>query len=123
MALVRRRPGVGRQGVAAVLAADASVHFLGGFAGLALLTLQLQSLLLGRGDGGGLGRFSICAGLGDGFTFGESGLANRFEFRGAALFAINERGVGDSRLGFEFFEQSLLGRGCRFQAVGEFGIF
>jgi hypothetical protein len=23
----------------------------------------------------------------------------------------------------EFFEQSLLGRGCRFQAVGEFGIF
>jgi hypothetical protein len=23
----------------------------------------------------------------------------------------------------EFFEQSLLCRGCRFQAVGEFGIF
>jgi hypothetical protein len=23
----------------------------------------------------------------------------------------------------EFFEQSLLGRSCRFQAVGEFGIF
>jgi hypothetical protein len=39
------------------------------------------------------------------------------------LFAIDEGGVRNSRLGLEFFEQSLLSRGCRFQAVGEFGIF
>ncbi len=105
------------------MAADAGVDFLGCLAGLALLALQLKSLLLSGGDGGGLGGFGVGTGLGDRFTFGDAGLANRFEFCGAALFAIDERRVGDCRLGLEFFEQSLLGRGCRFQAVGEFGIF
>ncbi len=79
--------------------------------------------MLGGGDGGGLGGLGVCASLGDSFTFSNPGLANRFKFCGPALFAIDERGVGDCRLGLEFFEQSLLGRGCRFQAVGEFGIF
>ncbi len=105
------------------MAADAGVDLLRCFAGLALLALDLQGLLLGGGDRGGLGGFCVGAGFGGGLTLGDSGLANRFEFRRAALFAIDERGVGDGRLGLEFFEQSLLGRGCRFQAVGEFGIF
>ncbi len=120
---VRRRPCIRRKRVAAVLAADAGVDLLGCLAGLALLALQLQSLLLGGGDGGGLGGLSVGAGLGERLTFGDAGLANRFEFCGAALFAIDERRVGDRRLRLEFFEQSLLGRGCRFQAVGEFRIF
>ncbi len=120
---MRRRPGIGGQGVAAVLAADAGVDLLGRLAGLALLALYLQRLLLGGGDGGRLGGLGVGAGLGDSLTFGDSGLANGFEFGRAALFAIDERGIGDRRLGLEFFEQSLLGRSCRFQAVGEFGIF
>ncbi len=117
---MRRRPRVGGQRVAAVLATDAGVNFLRRLAGLALLPLQLQSFLFGGGDGGGLGRLGLGPRLGDRFTFGDAGLANRFEFCGAALFAINKRWVCDGRLGLEFFEQSLLGRGCRFQAVGEF---
>jgi len=121
--LVSRWPRVGRKRVAAILAAHARVDLLGCLAGLALLALDFKSLLLGGGDGGGLGGLSVGAGFGEGFTFGDSGLANRFEFCGATLFTIDERGVGDRRLGLEFFEQSLLGRGCRFQAVGEFGIF
>ncbi len=120
---VRRRPCIRRKRVAAVLAADAGVDFLGGLAGLALLTFQLQGVLLGGGDGGGLGGFGLGAGLGDGLTLGDASLANRFEFGRATLFAVDESWVGDGRLGLEFFEQSLLGRGCRFQAVGEFGIF
>ncbi len=118
-----RRPCVGGERVAAVLAADAGVDLLSGLAGLALLTLNFKSFLLGGGDGGGLGGLGVGAGFGERFTFGDPGFTNRFEFCGAALFAINERGVGDGRLGLEFFEQSLLCRGCRFQAVGEFGIF
>ncbi len=120
---MRRWPRIGRERVAAVLAADAGVDLLGGLAGLALLALQLQSLLLGGGDGGGLGGLGVGAGLRERFTFGDSGLANRFEFCRAALFAIDEGRVCDCRLRLEFFEQSLLSRGCRFQAVGEFRIF
>ncbi len=121
--LVRRRPRIGCKRVAAVLATDAGVDLLRCLAGLALLALDFKSLLLGGGDGGGLSGLGVRAGFGDGLTFGDSGLANGFEFCGATLFAIDERRVGDRRLGLEFFEQSLLGRGCRFQAVGEFGIF
>ncbi len=120
---VRRRPGVGGQRVAAVLAAHAGVDLLRRLAGLALLTLQLQSFLFGGGDGGGLGGLGLGAGLGDGLTLGDTRLANRFEFGGAALFAVDESGVRHGRLRLELFEQSLLGRGCRFQAVGEFCIF
>jgi hypothetical protein len=83
----------------------------------------LQKLLLGRGDGGGLGGFCVGARFETRLTFSDTRLSNRFKFGGAALFAIYEGGVGDSRLGLEFFEQGLLGRGCRFQAVGELCIF
>ncbi len=120
---VRRRPRVGGERIAAILAANAGVDLLSCLASLALLALNLQSLLLGRGDGGGLGGLGVGAGLGERLAFSDSGLANRFEFRGAALFAVYKRGVCDSRLRLEFFEQSLLCRGCCFQAVGEFGIF
>ncbi len=105
------------------MAADAGVDLLRCLARLTLLALQLKGLLLGGGDGGGLSGLCVGASFGDGLTFGDSSLANRFQFCGAALFAIDERGIGDGRLGLKFFEQSLLGRGCRFQAVGEFGIF
>ncbi len=120
---MRGGPGIGGQGVAAVLATDAGVDFLRCLTGLALLALQLQSLLLSGGDGGGLSGLGVGAGLGAGLTFCKTGLANRFKFCGATLFAIDEGGIGDRRLGLEFFEQSLLCRGCRFQAVGEFSIF
>ncbi len=118
-----RWPGIGGQGVAAVLATNARVNLLGGLASLALLTLKLQRFLFGGGDRGGLGGFGVGPGLGEGLAFSDAGLANRFQFGGAALFAIDESGVGDGRLGLEFFEQSLLSRSCRFQAVGEFCIF
>jgi hypothetical protein len=105
------------------LATNAGVDLLSCLAGFAFLTLLLQSGLLGGRDRGGLSGLSFGPSLRDGFAFGDASLANGLKFCGASLFAIDEVGVANRRLGFEFFEQSLLGRGCRFQAVGEFRFF
>jgi len=105
------------------LSADAGVDLLSRFAGLALQTLLLQRSHFRRGDSGGLSGFGLGSRFCEGLTFGDAGLANGFKFCGPALFAMHEVGVGNSRLGFEFLEQSLFGRGCRFQAVGEFRFF